>query len=126
MSKFDTYAQTTYYVRLAGDARTYEREDKEGEDVVITFMDSSRVNNTEDLWVDARVARFQADRAKLLKKGDEVQVEGKLRFKLDREGKMRGKMYDVTFKTFAKLSDRVTVTEPVTEANMVNTPVFGD
>ena len=60
--KFDTYANTTYLVRLAQDAKVFPRKD-EGEDVVLTFCDNSRIDSTETLWVDARVVKFQAPRA---------------------------------------------------------------
>ena len=103
--KYDTFAETTYLVRLAQDAKVFERKDS-GEDVVLTFCDNSRVDNTEDLWVDARVARFQAERAKNFKKGDELQIRGKLRFKRQDDGTYRGKIYDAVVNSFVKLSDR--------------------
>lgn len=107
--KFDTYAETTYLVRLAQDAKVFDRKKDGkvvGEDVVLTFVDSSRVTGTEDLWVDARIATFQAPRAKGYKKGDEVQIKGKLRFKRQDNGEIRGKMYDAVASSFVKLSER--------------------
>lgn len=98
--KYDTFAQTTYLVRLAADAKVFPRKDSEGEDVVVTFCDNSRIDNTESLWVDARVAKFQNDRAKLFKKGDELQVRGKLRFKKMDDGQWRGKIYDAVVDSF--------------------------
>lgn len=103
--KFDTYANTTYLVRLAQDAKVFDRKD-EGQDVVLTFCDNSRIDSTETLWVDARVVKFQAPRAKGYKKGDEVQVMGKLRFKKQDDGTLRGKIYDAVVNSFVKLSDR--------------------
>lgn len=117
--KFDSFARYTALVRLAQDAKTFPRQDG-GEDVVVTFCDNSRINGTLDLWVDARMARHQADRAKKLLKGDEIQVEGKLRFKLQDDGKIRGKIYDATFASFVKLNARG---EPE-KAETSDTPAF--
>jgi single-stranded DNA-binding protein len=103
--KLDTYAQTIYLVKLAQDPKVYKRED-ESHDVVLTFCDSSRFDNLEDLWVDARVVRGQSDRAKRLRKGDMVQIAGKLRFKKQDDGKIRGKIYDAVVQTFTQTADR--------------------
>ena len=103
--KYDSFTRYTALVRLAQDAKVFERKDG-GEDVVLTYCDNSRVNETLDIWVDARVARHQADRAKKYRKGDEVQIEGKLRFKKQDDGNIRGKIYDAIVNSFAKLSDR--------------------
>ena len=113
--KMDTYAKTTYFVRLAQDPRVFPREDGT-QDVVITFVDSSRFDNLETLWVDARVHRVQADRAKKLRKGDKLQVEGKLRFKRQGDGSMRGKIYDAFFSILDGISER----EDMTAAEDVN------
>ena len=104
-SKFDTYSETNYLVRLAQDPKTFPRKDG-GEDVVLTFVDNSRIEGTEEMWVDARVAKFQAERSKKYLKGDEVQVKGKLRFKKQNDGALRGKIYDATVQSFVKLSER--------------------
>lgn len=106
-NKFDTYATTTYLVRLAQDAKVFKRDDGKGEDVVLTFCDNSRITGTEELWVDARVFSFQAERSKGYRKGDEVQITGKLRFKKQDDGGIRGKMYDARVDSFVKLADRV-------------------
>ena len=114
--KYDTYSTTTYLVRLAQDAKVFPRKD-EGEDVVLTFCDNSRIDNTENLWVDARVVKFQSPRAKGYKKGDEVQVTGKLRFKKQDDGTIRGKIYDAIINSFVKLADRAgEAAEPASEA----------
>jgi hypothetical protein len=115
--KFDTFAETTYLVRLAQDAKVFERKDG-GEDVVLTFCDNSRVETTEDMWVDARVAKFQSDRAKLHKKGDEIQVKGKLRFKKQDDGTYRGKIYDAVVSSFVALSKRAGEATPGAEPNL--------
>lgn len=104
--RFDTFARYSAYVKLAMDARVFEREDDKAMDVVLTFCDNSRVNNTEEMWVDARVARWQADRAKYYRKGDAVQIEGKLRFKAQNDGRWRGKIYDAVVTSFVDLRDR--------------------
>lgn len=116
-SKFDTFATVTYLVKLAQDPKTFKRDDG-GEDVVLTFCDNSRIEGTEDLWVDARVAKFIAERAKKYRKGDEVQITGKLRFKRNNEGGLRGKIYDAMVNSFVKLSDRAVANEnaPADEA----------
>lgn len=103
--KYDTFAETTYLVRLAQDAKVFDRTDG-GEDIVLTFCDNSRVETTEDMWVDARLARFQNERGKLLRKGDDIQVRGKLRFKKQDDGSYRGKIYDAVFNSFVILRDR--------------------
>lgn len=115
--KFDTYANTTYLVRLAQDAKVFERKD-EGHDVVLTFCDNSRIDKTETLWVDARVAKHQADRARGYKKGDEVQVMGKLRFKKQDDGTLRGKIYDAIISSFVKLSERAETKADEPEASL--------
>lgn len=107
--KFDTHATTIYLVRLAQDAKVFDRKDG-GTDVVLTFCDNSRIDGTETLWVDARVAKFQSDRAKDYKKGDEVQIMGKLRFKKQDDGTLRGKVYDATISSFVKLAARAGTT----------------
>ncbi len=105
----DTFAKTTYYVRLAQDPKVFVRDDA-GHDVVLTFIDTSRFDLTEDLWVDARVVKQQADRAKKYRKGDLVMLEGKLRFKRQDDGTLRGKMYDAYASSFVALSERDEVT----------------
>lgn len=103
--KYDTFSTTTYFVRLAQDAKVFERKDG-GEDVVLTFCDNTRIEGTEDMWVDARVARFLADRAKGYRKGDELQIQGKLRFKKQNDGTIRGKIYDAMVNSFVPLRGR--------------------
>lgn len=117
--KMDTFAETTYLVRLTSDAKVFKRKTGEGEDVVLNFVDSSWVKDHEDLWVDARVANFQAERAKKYKKGDHVQIRGKLRFKRQDDGTIRGKIFDAVVSSFVKLSDR-----EGTEAAAESAPVF--
>lgn len=102
--RYDSYTTYTAMVRLTGEPKVFQGKDKEGkprEDVVLPFVDSSRIEGTEDLWVDARVAPWHAERAKKLHKGDTVQLTGKLRFKKNDNGEIRGKMYDVQMATFA-------------------------
>lgn len=103
--KLDTYATYTALVKLAQDPKVYPREDQ-SHDVVLTFCDSSRFDNLEDMWVDARVVRGQMDRAKRLRKGDEVQIMGKLRFKRQGDGTYRGKIYDAVISTFVRTAER--------------------
>lgn len=103
--KYDSFSRYTAFVRLAQDAKVFDRKDG-GEDVVLTYCDNSRVNETLDLWVDARVSRTIADRAKLYKKGDHVQIEGKLRFKAQDDGTIRGKIYDAWVNSFVNFKER--------------------
>lgn len=103
--KLDTFAHYTAMVKLAQDPKVYVREDG-SQDVVLTYCDSSRFENLEDLWVDARVWRGNADRAKKLRKGDIVTVSGKLRFMLQKDGRWRGKIYDANLSTFVSTADR--------------------
>lgn len=120
--KYDTYARTTYLVRLAMDATVFTRTDGEGEDVVLTFVDSSRIDSTMDLWVDARVVRYSAERSKMFRKGDEVQISGKLRFKEQKDGRIRGKIYDAEVNSFAPLKGREA--EGLPAAKTPATPTF--
>ena len=104
-TKLDTFAETVYMVKLAADPKAYPRDDG-SHDVVLTFCDSSRFDTHEDLWVDARVVRGQADRAKKMRKGDAVQIKGKVRYKRQEDGKYRGKIFDAVFQSFVATSDR--------------------
>lgn len=103
--KLDTFSNTTYLVKLAQDPKVYKRDDG-SHDVVLTFCDSSRFDNLLDMWVDARVNRGQGDRAKKFRKGDEVQISGKLRFKRQEDGAVRGKIYDAVVYSFTKTMER--------------------
>lgn len=111
--KLDTYATYTALVKLAQDPKVYKRED-ESHDVVLTFCDSSRFENLEDMWVDARVVRGQSDRAKRFRKGDIVQINGKLRFKRQDDGKIRGKIYDAVVQSFTPTAEREEMTPSTT------------
>jgi hypothetical protein len=104
-TKLDTFAETTYMVKLAADPKAYPRDDG-SHDVVLTFCDSSRFDNHEDMWVDARVVRGQSDRAKKMRKGDQVQIKGKVRYKRQEDGKYRGKIFDAVFQSFVPTGDR--------------------
>lgn len=104
-TKLDTFAETTYMVKLAADPKAYPRDDG-SHDVVLTFCDSSRFDNHEDMWVDARVVRGQSDRAKKMRKGDQVQIKGKVRYKRQEDGKYRGKIFDAVFQSFVSTQDR--------------------
>lgn len=116
MKKLDTFAEYSVYVKLAADPKVYEREDK-SLDVVLTFCDSSRFDNHVDLWVDARVVRGQSERARKFRKGDMVWIKGKLRFKRQNDGGIRGKVFDATVSSFQNTSEReeIVPTEPVFE-----------
>jgi len=106
MQKYDTFAKTTYLVKLAMDPKIYTRKDGKGNDVVLTFVDNSRIEGTEQLWIDARVRPFIAERAAKYRKGDAMQVTGKLRFKKQEDGNWRGKIYDADIDSFVPLKDR--------------------
>ncbi len=103
---YDTFATTTYLVKLAADPRSFKRDDGKPDDVTVTFADNSRIAGTETLWVDARVAGFQAERTLKYRKGDIVQVSGKLRFKKQDDGSLRGKIYDAIINSFVPTADR--------------------
>jgi len=104
-TKLDTIAKTTYFVKLAADPKVYTRDDG-SHDVVLTFCDSSRFDNHVEMWVDARVVRGQAERAKKMRKSDHVQIEGKLRFKKQEDGSLRGKIFDAVFQSFVNTRER--------------------
>lgn len=109
--KFDTYADYTTLVRLATDAKVYPREanagEQQGEDVVLTFCDNSRIENTVEMWIDARLHPFHNELGKKMRKGDVVQIRGKLRWRLGNDGSLRGKIYDAKLATYAGF-DRAT------------------
>lgn len=104
--KYDTFAKTIYLVKLAQDAKVFKRDDDKGEDVVLTFCDNSRIEGTQEMWVDARVKSFMNERAKKYRKGDTVQVSGKLRFKIQDDGGVRGKIYDAEVDSFVNTNER--------------------
>lgn len=106
--KLDTFAEYTVMVKLAQDPKAYPRDDG-SHDVVLTFCDASRFDNHEDMWVDARVVRGQSDRAKRFRKGDQVQIRGKLRFKRQDDGRVRGKIFDAVVNSFVNTSERTEV-----------------
>jgi single-stranded DNA-binding protein len=111
--KLDTFSSFTALVRLAQDPKVFKREDG-SHDVVLTFCDSSRFDNHEDLWIDARMGRTVADRSKKLRKGDQVQISGKLRFKKQNDGTYRGKIFDAQLATFTPTMEREDI-EPAGE-----------
>lgn len=114
--KLDTFSETTALVKLAADPKVYIREDK-SLDVVLVYCDSSRFDNHQDLWVDARVIRSQQDRARKFRKGDMVQIRGKMRYKKQNDGGLRGKIFDAYIQSFTNTSERTEIepTEPTFE-----------
>ena len=107
MGKWDTFAETNYQlVRLAQDAREYDQKNGDGKDVVLTFCDSSRIDGTIDMWVDARVVRYQSKLAVYYRKGDMVCVRGKVRYKLQDDGSVRAKIYDAVVVSAINLRER--------------------
>lgn len=75
--KFDTHAVTHYFnVRLAKDAQTVEFSDNKM--AKLTFVDSSRLDSDEEMWVEANVVKSQTAMASYLEKGDVLSVTGKL------------------------------------------------
>jgi single-stranded DNA-binding protein len=75
--KFDTQAVTHYFnVRLAKDAQA--KEFGENTFVSATFVDSSRLDGDEEMWVEANVTKRNSALASYLEKGDVMSVSGKL------------------------------------------------
>lgn len=104
---YDTPSTTVYMCRLANDPKVFQRKgDKPGEDVVLSFADNSGIEGHETMWVDARVANFQAERAKKYLKGDIVQIRGKVRYKMQKDGTLRAKIYNAEVESFQSLKDR--------------------
>lgn len=69
--KFDTKANHQYFnVRLTKDATVKEFSDNK--QVSLTFVDSSRRDNDEEMWVDAKVVNSQKAMSSYLEKGDVV------------------------------------------------------
>lgn len=118
-TKLDTFSETVYMVKLAADPKAFIREDK-SVDVVLTFVDTSRFDNHMELWVDARVLRGHSDRAQKFRKGDQVMIRGKLRFRQNPEtGRVRGKIFDAFVSSFVNTSERTPV-----EGQMPNEVAF--
>lgn len=118
---YDTFAKTTFLIKLAQDPRVFTRKDGK-EDVVLTFADNSRVEGTvEVIWVDARVKSFMNDRAKKYRKGDIMQITGKYRIRLQDDGTIRGKMYEVDVDSFVKTKSE---DDPEIPMNEPAKPVF--
>jgi hypothetical protein len=124
-TRYDTHATTTYLVRLTNDARVFANEDGT-KDVYLRFPDNSRAKGTETLWIDAKVAKFQAERSAGYLKGDEVQITGKTRYRRNKKsGELEGIIYDAMVQSFVKLSDRVVEAPPAGETpDMTGTPAF--
>lgn len=75
--KFDTQANTSYWnVRLAKDATS--KEFGENTFAEFTFVDSSRLDSDEEMWVSANPTKRNGVLASYLEKGDVVGVSGKL------------------------------------------------
>ncbi len=94
-----TTDKTTEYrnVRAVGDAKFFpasgEGETRKGAATFFPIVDGTK--NGEDIFVDVKALRG-ADKLATLKKGDEVSVRGTVEFSLDRNGKLRGKIWDAT------------------------------
>jgi len=75
--KFDTQSVTNYWnVRLAKDA--VAKEFGENTFVSVTFVDSSRFDGDEEMWVEANITKRNSALASYLEKGDVMGVSGKL------------------------------------------------
>jgi hypothetical protein len=96
MGNWTTSKKTTYFnVRLISDAKHFpasgEGNSKKHPATFLTIVDGTK--NGEDIFVDAKVQRG-AEKLAGLRKGQEVTVTGTVEFSLDRNGKMRGKIWD--------------------------------
>lgn len=75
--KYDTQATTNYWnVRLAKDATT--KEFGENTFAQFTFVDSSRLETDDEMWVDVNPTKRNGVLSSYLEKGDVVGVSGKL------------------------------------------------
>lgn len=73
--KYDTRSSMQYWgVRLAKNAQV--KEFGENNFVVVTFVDSSRFDGDEDMWIDANVNKRDTVLASYLEKGDIVGFAG--------------------------------------------------
>lgn len=87
--KYDSDSRyTNYSARLAKDAEV--RETPGGTMVRITFVDTSKAEGDEDVWIDATPQDHQTEMAKFLRKGDVVPVDGRLTV---RKGKSGDKLF---------------------------------
>lgn len=64
-------------VRLAKDAQVIPTNSDKGQMVKLTFVSTSKSDRHEDLWVEATITDWDADKAALLEKGDVLTIEGK-------------------------------------------------
>lgn len=98
MGNWTTDKETTYFhVRTVSDAKHFpasgEGENKKTAATFLTIVDGTK--NGEDIFIDVKAVRG-AERLANLKKGSEVTVKGTVEFSLDRNNKLRGKIWDAT------------------------------
>lgn len=96
MGNWTSSKSTTYFNhRIVGDAKFFpasgEGENKKYAATFLTIVDGTK--GGVDIFVDAKVMRG-AERLAGLKKGQEVTVVGRVEFALDKNGKLRGKIWD--------------------------------
>lgn len=78
--KYDTAAQTVYWnVRLAKDAEV--KEFNGDSFTTITFVDSSRNDTDEEMWIGVATNKSQTEICSFLEKGDIIGCRGKLTFR---------------------------------------------
>lgn len=96
MGNWTTDKETIYKnVRLVGETKFFAAsgEGKDHKPAATFFPIIDGTKGGEDIFVDVKVVRG-AERLAGLKKGQEVTVTGTVEFKLDNQGKMRGKIWD--------------------------------
>lgn len=81
--KFDTKAKyLAHNVRLTADAKELKPATGDKAAMVkVTFVDTSRQESDEEMWIDVIPQDYQADLAGFLRKGDVISVEAKLTFR---------------------------------------------
>ena len=92
MGNWTTEKTTTYFnVRLVGDAKHFPKNGDKPAATFFPIIDGSK--GGEDIFVDVKAVKG-AERLAGLKKGQEVTVRGTVEFGLDKNGKLRGKIWD--------------------------------
>jgi hypothetical protein len=105
-------SETEYrYHRLTGDAKHFPANEETKQPAATFLSIVHGTKNGEDIFIDVRVVRGAA-KAAGLKKGQEVSVRGRVDFALDRNGKLRGKMWDAHLSYGSAVRESLKVAEP--------------
>jgi hypothetical protein len=115
IANYSTKNRTFYTnVRLARDAKAFEKKGDQPAATALLFFHTSKGQDADvpiDVWV-----RRGSDLASLLRKGDICTIHGRLEFKNDNQGQLRGVLYDAEVETLVNLKERGPLTTESTPA----------